>query len=72
MIRTNTNNITSNKKNHFSSVSSEPPWTSSSFTTMDDSTLNSDIQNLSTWNYNSTEDDNIDWDYVSKQLEIVR
>jgi hypothetical protein len=85
MSQIDIDHVTSNENNNVSTLSSDPQpitWTNSSFTPIhktdklriiSDSTLDSDTQNLSSSNYNNnTEDDNIDWEYVTKQLETVR
>ncbi len=81
MIQTDVDHRSSNDKTNISSLSSESiTWSFSSFTpidrscTINDSTFDSDSDNvLSSLNYNNnTEDDNIDWESVRKQLETVR
>jgi len=82
MIQTDIDHLNSNEKNYFSSFSSKPQpitWTNTSFIpihTIDKAHIinDSNIQNLSSLNNNNNhlEDDNIDWDFVSKQFEIVR
>ena len=78
MIQTDIDHKISNEKNSFSSPSSELQ-PNSSFTPInksrgfDDSSSDSDTHTLSSSNYNNnTEDDNIDWEFVTKQLETVR
>ncbi|CAF0886255.1 unnamed protein product [Rotaria sordida] len=76
MIQTHTDRITSKDRNNFSSLASEPQ----SFTrihtinkshTIHDLSFDSDTHSLSSSSYNNndTEDDNIDWELVTKQLE---
>jgi hypothetical protein len=85
MIQADIDHITPNENNNFSLLSSEPQpisWTHSSFTPIqiidkshiiNDSTFDSDTHNSSTSIYNNnTEDENIDWEFVTKQLETVR
>jgi hypothetical protein len=77
MIQTDVDHISPNDKTNISSLSSESiTWSFSSFTPIDDRscTINdSDSDNVSSSNYNNnTEDDNIDWEFVRKQLETVR
>ncbi|CAF1000299.1 unnamed protein product [Rotaria sordida] len=76
MIQTHTDRITSKDRNNFSSLASEPQ----SFTrihtinkshTIHDLSFDSDTHSLSSSSYNNndTEDDNIDWELITKQLE---
>jgi hypothetical protein len=77
MIQTDIDHISSNENTNISYLSSEPQpitWTFTSITssdtndrscTVNDSTFDSDTQNLLSSN-------NIDWEYVTKQLETVR
>jgi hypothetical protein len=61
MIQTDIDNITSNKKKYFSF---ELQTNIDKADIINHTISDSDISN--------TNDDNIDWDFVSKQLEIVR
>jgi hypothetical protein len=81
MIQTD---ITSSENKNFSSLSSQPQpitWTNTSFTpfqritvpdNIHDLTSDSDTRTLSPTHDNNTDDDNIDWEFVTKQLETVR
>jgi hypothetical protein len=78
----------SENKNFSSLSSQPQPitWTNTSFTpfhsidrqritvpnNIHDSTSDSDTRTLSPTHDNNTEDDNIDWEFVTKQLETVR
>lgn len=75
MIQNDLNRLRSKEKCNISVSSELQPilWTSNSFTSSHDSTFDSDSHNLSlTGCTNHTEDDNIDWEFVTKQLETVR